>query len=155
MCIRDSINAGDKVVTSGLDAIFFENIPVGVVTRTELHSSYKVAYIKTYSDIFHPKTFFLINDARATLVENFDSNQTRLTSTYYTVPQTIENNASKLLSGDEEEKIVSSIPKRIDQTQDDVVEPETPAEEKVIEKTIKKQKERYIPEQNKDQLDLF
>lgn len=151
------INEGDKVVTSGLDAIFFENIPVGIVTKTELHSSYKVAYIKTYSDIFHPKTFFLINDAKATLVENFDSNETRLSSTYYTVPKTIESNASKEFADDlnMSTKVISSIPKRIDQTQDDVVEPETLTEEKVIEKTIKKQKERYIPEQNNDQLDLF
>ena len=151
------IKQGDKVVTSGLDAIFFENIPVGVVTKTELHSSYKVAYIKTYSDIFHPKTFFLINDATVTLADAFDSNKTHLCQTDYTVPKTIENNASKPFIKNEKEtkQIVSSIPKRIDQTQDDVVEPETPTEEKEIEKKIKKQKERYIPEQNNDQLDLF
>lgn len=151
------ISEGDKVVTSGLDAIFFENIPVGIVTKTELHSSYKVAYIKTYSDIFHPKTFFLINDARATLVEGFESNETRVSPTYYTVPKTIENNASESLDEtlDEKKRVISSIPKRIDQTQEDVVEPETPTEEKEIEKKIKKQKERYIPEPNNDQLDLF
>ncbi|MDM5271628.1 rod shape-determining protein MreC [Sulfurovum sp. zt1-1] len=151
------IKVGDTVVTSGLDAIFFENIPVGIVTKTELHSSYKVAYIKTYSDIFHPKTFFLINDAKATLTENYDGNDTHLKQNYYTVPKTIENNASKPYFENEKEKktVVSSIPKRIDQTQDDIVEPETPTEEKEIEKKIKKQKERYIPEQNNDQLDLF
>lgn len=151
------IKEGDKVVTSGLDAIFFENIPVGIVSRTELHSSYKVAYIKTYSDIFHPKTFFLINDAAVNLTDNFDSNETRLTRTDFTVPKTIENNTSKFVTSDEsvDEKLISSIPKRIDQTQHDAVEPETTTEEKEIEKKIKKQKEQFIPVQNDAELDLF
>ena len=72
------IKEGDTVVTSGLDDIFFADIPVGLVTKVEVQSSYTVAHIKTYSDIFHPKTFFLINDAKATLAENFDSNSTKL-----------------------------------------------------------------------------
>ena len=67
------IKTGDKVITSGLDSIFFADIPVGIVTNIETQSSYKVAHIKTYSDIFHPKTFFLINDAKVTLTQNFDS----------------------------------------------------------------------------------
>ncbi|HFS85174.1 MAG TPA: rod shape-determining protein MreC, partial [Epsilonproteobacteria bacterium] len=72
------IKKGDKVITSGLDDIFFADIPVGVVTKIEIQSSYKVAHIRTYSDIYHPKTFFLINDAKATIAENFDSNDTKL-----------------------------------------------------------------------------
>ena len=151
------IKEGDKVVTSGLDAIFFENIPVGIVTRTELHSSYKVAYIKTYSDIFHPKTFFLINDAKVTLTDGFDSNQTKLAKTNYTVPQTIDSNTSNAIKQDTNmsENIISSIPKRIDQTLHDVVEPETPTEEKEIAKKIEKQKQQFIPAQNDTELDLF
>ncbi len=45
------IEVEDKVVTSGLDNIFFADVPVGVFTKVELQSSYKVAHIKTYSDI--------------------------------------------------------------------------------------------------------
>ncbi len=72
------INIGDKVVTSGLDNIFFANIPVGIVTKVENQSLYKIAYIKTYNDVFHPKTFLLINNPKPTLAENFDNNHTEL-----------------------------------------------------------------------------
>jgi len=64
-----NVQINEKVFTSGLDDIFFADIPVGVVSKVEVQSSYTVAHIKTYSDIFHPKTFFLINDAKATLGE--------------------------------------------------------------------------------------
>ena len=37
------IKPGDEVFTSGLDMIFFANIPVGVVERIEIENSYKVA----------------------------------------------------------------------------------------------------------------
>jgi len=46
------IKVGDKVVTSGLDNIFYADIPVGKVLKIELQSSYKVAHIKTYNDLF-------------------------------------------------------------------------------------------------------
>ena len=39
------IKAGDEVLTSGLDTIFFANIPVGVVEKVEIENSYKIAYI--------------------------------------------------------------------------------------------------------------
>jgi len=130
------IKEGDVVVTSGLDAIFFADVPVGVVTKIEVQSAYTVAYIKTYSDIFHPKTFFLINDARATLVENFDSNATNI-EIHCPKPENnviiSDQNASMLeQNGTITEKydvnlsmpVVSSIPSRIDQTQEDVAEPE-------------------------------
>lgn len=144
-----NIQAGDKVVTSGLDAIFFENIPVGIVVRTELLSSYKVAYIKTYSDIFHPKTFFLINDATTTLTDNFDSNTTQFSNTRFTIPENIsshpkmESNASSTVN----------TTNRIDQTAEDIIEPETPTEEKDIK--TKNQIQDYQPNKNSDQLDMF
>lgn len=84
------LKPGDKVVTSGLDSIFFGNLPVGEVTRVEALSSYKVAHIQTYSDIYHPKTFFLINDASPTLVEGFDSNRTNLTGKYTIPPEKVK-----------------------------------------------------------------
>lgn len=147
------INPGDKVMTSGLDAIFFEGIPVGIVTGTEVHSSYKIAYIKTYSDIFHPRTFFLINDAKVTLAEGFDSNKTQLKSNYFTVPATIINDAPKYLSDMNEtgEPVISNIPKRIDQTQEETIEPETPSEVKKPEN----RKQLVKPEEYDDKLDLF
>ena len=147
------IKEGDTVVTSGLDDIFFADIPVGTVTKVEVQSSYTVAHIKTYSDIFHPKTFFLINDAKATLAENFDSNSTKL-PTRYSIPDTnIEQNRSTeaLKDANISTPVVSSIPTRIDQTQEDIIEPVAPSE--IIEppKNVNKNK----PKADSSHLDLF
>ncbi len=157
------IKVGDKVVTSGLDDIFFADIPVGIVKKVEVQSSYKVAHIKTYSDIFHPKTFFLINDAKATLAQNFDSNATHLSTTRYTVPKNIEHNLSKLPIPEHNQTlpIISSIPSRIDQTQEEIIEPEAPVEKielpkKIIKKKIrKKRKPKPRRKPKPSSLDLF
>lgn len=156
------LNVGDKVITSGLDGIFFANIPVGVVTKIEVQSSYTVAYIKTYSDIFHPETFFLINDAKVTLAEGFDSNDTKLV-TISSAPNTnVEQNISSLGQDMTDNDInqsttrVSSIPSRIDQTQEEVIEPESPAEiieepKKIKNNTVKRTK----PKSDSSSFDLF
>ncbi|MFC2057444.1 rod shape-determining protein MreC [Campylobacterota bacterium] len=147
------IKEGDTVVTSGLDGIFFADIPVGLVTKVEIQSSYTVAHIKTYSDIFHPKTFFLINDAKATLAENFDSNSTKL-SIRYSIPNTnVEQNISSepLKDANVSTPVVSSIPSRIDQTQEDIIEPIEPSE--IPEKTKKVHNTK--PKIDSSTLDLF
>jgi len=147
------ITVGDTVVTSGLDGIFFADIPVGLVTKVEIQSSYTVAHIKTYSDIFHPKTFFLINDAKATLAENFDSNGTNL-ATRYSIPDTnVEQNRSIEPIKDANISIptVSSIPSRIDQTQEDIIEPVAPSEIVEPPKKVNKRK----PKLDSSSLDLF
>jgi len=161
------IKVGDKVVTSGLDNIFFKNIPVGKVSKVDLQSSYKVAHIKTYDDIFHPKTFFLINDAKATLANGFDANSTAIQPA--SIPQTtntLENtivaegpDAANIVGGD-----ISSIPSRIDQTQEEMIEPEIPEEveekpkptkkyRRKVRKKPKKMKKTSKP--NRSTLDLF
>ena len=143
------IQAGDKVVTSGLDNIFFANVPVGIVSKVETQSAYKVAYIKTYSDVFHPKTFFLINDPKATLARNFDrfltklpkkkeciqptdlnltdSNTADMNGTLVTTDQN-RTSDTRLSEGNLSVPIISSIPARIDQTQEEIIEPEVPLE---------------------------
>jgi rod shape-determining protein MreC len=185
---------GDRVVTSGMDGIFFADIPVGIVTKVELQSAYTVAYIRTYSDVYHPKTYFVINDANVDLVQMFDSNKTKL-KPYYIEKQeylklyqkSLEHNNSldnNLTSIDQNETVVpilSSIPSRedkintihkdienqlngsaIDQTKDDVVEPEVPIEtivikpKPIIHKTRKKQRRRKRHRKPaKSTLDLF
>ena len=161
------IKEGDAVVTSGLDAIFFADVPVGVVTKIEVRSSYTVAYIKTYSDNFHPKTFFLINDARATLVENFDSNLTNV-EIHCPKPENnvtiadqntsmIEQNGTITAKHDVNlsTPVVSSIPSRIDQTQEDIVEPE--AVEEIVESPVAtpKKKIKIKRKPSSSTLDLF
>jgi len=149
------IQAGDKVITSGLDDIFFADLPVGIVTKVELQSSYKVAYIKTYSNILHPKTFFLINDAKATLAEHYDSNDTRLNPPCpVPICESQEHNETNITVVEHNQTlpIISSIPSRIDQTQEESIEPESPAE--VIE-APKKVKKPYRPKPKPTTLDLF
>jgi len=149
------IQVGDKVITSGLDNIFFADLPVGIVTKVELQSSYKIAHIKTYSYILHPKTFFLINDAKATLAEHYDSNDTRLTPPS-SVPkyQSQEHNETiiTVVEHNQTLPIISSIPSRIDQTQEESIEPEAPVE--VIE-VPKKPRKPYRPKPKPRSLDLF
>ncbi|HFQ61583.1 MAG TPA: rod shape-determining protein MreC [Epsilonproteobacteria bacterium] len=138
------IKEGDKVITSGLDDIFFADIPVGVVTKVEVQSSYKVAHIKTYSDIYHPKTFFLINDAKATIAEGFDSNATKLRPFRVIHVVSNEQNITNTIHHDSNQStpLISSIPSRIDQTQENTIEPAIPLEtvEAPKPKTIKKKK---------------
>jgi len=155
-----NIQVNDKVTTSGLDNIFFADIPVGIVTKVEIQSSYTVAHIKTYSDIFHPKTFFLINDARATLTKEFDSNKTTF-SLEKCPPTTLENDNNTSISLinmdiNSTKPLVSSIPSRIDQTQEDIIEPEIIEEHPIIPKI--KQKTKKVQKKSKptsSTLDLF
>ena len=142
----------DKVFTSGLDNIFFANIPVGIVTSVEIQSSYKVAHIRTYSDIYHPKTFFLINDAKATIAEGFDSNVTKLKPFKVNSIPPQELNSTQANEGNQTIPLISSIPSRvdqIDQTQEEIIEPNLPAEIQEIPKPKKVQRKRtkkkYIP----------
>ena len=150
---------------------------MGVVTKVEIQSSYTIAYIKTYSDIFHPKTFFLINNPKATLLEDFNSTNTILpnirknTKNDINTTHQAENNTSiliKVMDLNHTLPILSSIPSRIDQTQDDVIQVETIEEHTAVEKpTVKKPKRKPVvekptvkkpkrkPKRNTSTLDLF
>ena len=164
------IAIGDKVVTSGLDAIFFADIPVGIVTKVEVQSSYTVAHIKTYSDIFHPKTFFLINDAEVRLSEGFDRNSTHYVreckQPEVTVGETnatqetnlSQENNTTLYQHDENSSLpmISSIPRRIDQTQEQVIEPEEKNETaEVPPPPVKKKRKPRKHKPDNSTLDLF
>ena len=146
------IKVGDKVITSGLDNIFFANVPVGKVTKVDLQSSYKVAHIKTYNDIFHPKTFFLINNAKVTLTEGFDTNTTNIKPAYSPAAiATAESNSSLILQGEGNltQNGISSIPSRIDQTQEETIEPEIPMETTEKPKAPKPKKRKHSKKSRK------
>ncbi|HHD78225.1 MAG TPA: rod shape-determining protein MreC [Epsilonproteobacteria bacterium] len=145
------IKIGDKVVTSGLDDIFFADIPVGIVTKVEVQSSYKVAHIKTYSDIYHPKTFFLINDAKATIAEGFDSNATKLKPFRVIHVVNYEQNMTNHIQNDYNQStpMISSIPSRIDQTQENTIEPTIPYETVEVPKPKKIKKKKRIKRKKK------
>ena len=173
------VKVGDRVVSSGLDNIFFANVPVGVVTEVEVQSAYTVAYIKTYSNVLHPKTFFVINDPKPTLLENFDRNMSKIeVKCKKDEPKVLylDANDSRLfadinssdINNSVEEKtvpdfnstlpILSSIPTRVDQTQEEVLDPVVPAEHAApepVKKHVKKKKhkkKKYVPHKS---LDLF
>ena len=188
-----NVQEGDKVITSGLDDIFFRNVPVGIVTKVEVQSAYTVAYIKTYNNILHPRTFFVVDDARPTLAENFDSNNTKFILNCPVCP-TVDlntdingsdvnnsdvNSSMPLLDGNgtalitpntvtpdfnQTVPIISSIPRRVDQTQEDIVEPDEPVEHVAPvpipkkKKTYKKKKKKKKSKKKKvhsKSLDLF
>jgi rod shape-determining protein MreC len=181
-----NIKEGDRVITSGLDDIFFRNVPVGIVTKVEVQSAYTVAYIRTYNNILHPRTFFVVNNAKATLAENFDSNKTKfilncpvcptvdlttdsnvtdtntsvalqdINGTALITPDTVTPDYNQTLP------IISSIPRRVDQTQEDIVEPEEPNEHVAPrpappkkKTTYKKKKQKQKKKTHSKSLDLF
>ena len=147
-----NVQVGDKVVTSGLDKIFFSNVPVGVVTKVEVQSAYTVAYLKPYNNVLQPKTFFVINDPKVTILENFDSNSTALNMdcpknnmAVHQLYEEYKTDGNHTQDGNQSITdiniskqnrpeynatipIISSIPSRVDQTQADMVEPEEPDE---------------------------
>jgi rod shape-determining protein MreC len=167
-----NVQVGDKVITSGLDNIFFAKVPVGVVTSVEVQSAYTVAHINTYSNIFHPRTFFLVNDSRATLAEGFDSKSTKF-AINCPKKNIVDNNESNNSLEKENANasvpdlnmtlpIISSIPSRIDQTQAEVIEPSEPVEhivpvvhKKPKKKTQKKKKSHKKKKEVSKSLDLF
>ncbi len=160
------IKEGDKVVTSGLDHIFFANLPVGIVARVEIQSAYKIAHIKTYADIFHPKVFFLIQDPKATLTQGFDRNITNLSDPCpHNKDIGLEGNTTIVSNTTVDQNStlpeISSIPDRIDQTQAETIEPEMPQEitespnseiKPKSKSTIKKHSQKRTVERT---LDLF
>jgi rod shape-determining protein MreC len=85
-----SINKHDKVITSGLDNIFFAGLAVGIVKKVETKGAYKIAYVQTYNNVYNPKSFLLITDAEATLAKHIRHNPIRISAR-----PPIQSNASK------------------------------------------------------------
>ena len=117
------VKEGDRVETSGLDGIFFRNLPVGIVKKVLVEGSYKTAYITTYADTMHPGIFFLITDASPYLVSSYDQNRSFPQNAYpYTRQKAYKT-----------EQNLSSVPQLL-QTRELEVDPaefEIPLEEKL------------------------
>ena len=56
------IKKGDKVITSGLDGIFYEGIMVGEVSFVITKKLYKEVYVNMAYDPLHPDFFYVIKD---------------------------------------------------------------------------------------------
>ncbi len=56
----EPIRAGQRVKTNGLDHIFVYGLDVGVVSQVWQEGSYKVAKVRTFADLSHPRFFWLM-----------------------------------------------------------------------------------------------
>lgn len=140
-----NIKAGDRVETSGLDGIFFANIPVGSVESVKVENSYKTAYVKSFSDTLHPDFFFLITDTTPRLVSYYDQNSSLSDQNY-----TYANQSAKTT-----EENVTSIPKTLQtkESEVDLSEFEIPKEKIEIEAiTADKPKPKRKPKRQKQPL---
>ena len=99
---------GDVVKTSGLDNIFFPNVPVGVITDIKVLDRYKEAKVKVYAKLSKPSVFFLISDPTPYLTTNYTPKTTFPNRVYPFVP----------MDENREENVQTY------QTQDETVEPE-------------------------------
>ncbi len=86
------IAIGDIVKTSGLDNIFFPDIPVGVVTDVQTLDQYKQAKIKIFANIAKPDTFFLISNPAPYLTTNYQPKSAFPDKVYPFIPVTPEDN---------------------------------------------------------------
>ncbi|HHH21003.1 MAG TPA: rod shape-determining protein MreC [Nitratifractor sp.] len=102
------VNIGDTVKTSGLDNIFFPNIPVGIVTNVQTLDQYKQATIRVYANLSKPSTFFLISDPTPYLTTNYNPQTAYPGKIYPYIP--INSKKSNEESGAK-------------QTKDDIIEP--------------------------------
>ena len=111
------VEVGNKVETSGLDGLFFANVPVGTVKKVKIENSYKTAYIKTYNDTLHPNYFFLITDSSPYLTSSYDNDSDHLE--HNTTVPAAQTEESTMVQA---EKKISSIPEAV-QTQPTVIDP--------------------------------
>lgn len=114
-----NVKVGDKVVTSGLDGIFYGNIPVGVVKQVELQGNFKVAHVDIYSDTFDPKMFFLVKNVKPVMYDSNLVNYARIPTGTSRVTAVQAGDMNKSLSGAQKPSSLSSTPLvEIDQTKE-------------------------------------
>ena len=120
-----NIKAGDQVETSGLDGIFFSNIPVGTIESVKVENSYKTAFVRSFSDTLHPDFFFLITDTTPRLVSYYEQNSSFADQNY-----SYNKNRDKTV-----EENVTSIPKTLQtkESEVDLSEFEIPKEKITVE----------------------
>ncbi|MBN2768240.1 MAG: rod shape-determining protein MreC [Campylobacterales bacterium] len=143
------IKVGDLVTTSGLDGIFFANVPVGLVESISTEDNYKVAKVKYYSNSLSPETFSVIKDTGKRLVYDFNINKVKQSSKNETLSTTTKNTITPqhegILSseGGSEDTLL-----KIYQTQEDSIHPAVESQEEAEEPAQK-------PKQKSSPLEMF
>jgi len=107
------IKIGDVVKTSGLDNIFFPNIPVGVVRDVKTLSTYKLATIDVYANLKKPNLFFLIADASPYLTTDYTPQTSFPNKVYPFVTAQKNSNDKEKVTIQTKENIVE--PKQLDE----------------------------------------
>ncbi len=87
------VEIGDIVKTSGLDSIFFPNIPVGIVTNVKTLDTYKLATIKIFANVQKPSIFFLIFDPTPYLTTDYNPQNVFPNKVYPFIKVNNENNS--------------------------------------------------------------
>jgi rod shape-determining protein MreC len=154
-----NIKVGDIVETSGLDNIFFSNVPVGVVKKIVIKSAYKTAQIKPHADPIHLNYLFLIKDPTPTLVSSYNSKNTKLYNYNKSEFDTNANtkNIDNTLSKDNNESdLLQTNPNSVDPKEHEIpLEVIKPKKKKRYKKRYKKRKivRPKLPQQ--EQMDMF
>ncbi len=128
------VEVGDKVRTSGLDNVFYPNVPVGVVKDVKTLDRYKEAKVAIYANLSKPSIFFMIADATPYITNDYMPNSTFPNREYPFVPINQEDESTQA-----------------DQTKDDIVEPTDIKESEyldILDSNIFWQKSLQIEEQN-------
>ena len=107
-----NIQIGDIVKTSGLDNIFFPNIPVGIVSDIKLLDKYKEAKIKVYANLTKPTIFFLISDSTPYLTVDYLPKTSFSKKAYPYIP--IKNSNKKSIEAEQTQESAIE-PKKIDE----------------------------------------
>ncbi|MBN2826021.1 MAG: rod shape-determining protein MreC [Campylobacterales bacterium] len=97
------IKEGDIVETSGVDKIFFANVPVGKVKSIKVKSSYKTAVVEPFVNYLDIDYLFLIHDPSPTLVSQYDAANTKLypyIKGHFGMPNTNTSENNKSVNGD-------------------------------------------------------
>ena len=114
------VQIGDKVITSGLDNIFYPDIPVGEVTEIKLLDRYKEAKVKVYANLLKPSIFFLISDSTPYLTTDYVPKSAFSNRVYPYLP--VDKNITKT-----EEDINTT------QTKEEIIEPSHLNEEEYLD----------------------
>ncbi len=123
-----NVKVGDKVVTSGLDGIFYGNIPVGIVKQVELQGNFKVAHVDIYSDAYNPKIFFLVKNVKPVMFDSNLVNYARISTGTSRIPAPQTGDMNKSLSEGQKPSSLSSTPLvEIDQTREYEIDTTKPA----------------------------
>ena len=100
------VTIGDVVKTSGLDNIFFPDIPVGVVVDVKTLDQYKQAKIRIYANIAKPETFFLISNPAPYLTTDYQPKNAFPNKVYPYIPIDAQNNENNSSADQTKENIV-------------------------------------------------